>query len=113
MPQCFFAECDGEIMVDFVGKYENLYADWKFVANKLQISEDLPFTPVSNTAKLLGGRREAMQGSHFSEYYFNDVVLEMVYDFYKRDMDLFGYSVSDQVGISLRPHPWHPGKHNV
>ncbi len=104
MPQHFFAKCDGKIMVDFIGKYENLEADWKYVANKLQISEDLPFEPASYAAKgamsVYGHkdpRREAIQHIHFSEFYFNDAILAMVYDFYKRDMDLFDYRVSRKV----------------
>jgi len=100
MPQHFFAECDGKIMVDFIGKYENLETDWKYVANKLQISEDLPFEPVSYAARgaisLYGYKhasRETIQKIHFSEFYFNDTILRMVYDFYKRDVGLFGYDV--------------------
>ena len=100
MTQHFFVECEGESIVDFVGRYEDLKIDWKYVANKLQISEDLPFEPVSYAARgaisLYGhkhARRETIQKIHFSEFYFNDTILRMVYDFYKRDVGLFGYDV--------------------
>jgi hypothetical protein len=101
MPQHFFAKCDGKDMVDFIGKYENLEADWKYVANKLQISEDLPFEPASYAAKgamSLHGHpaptREIIQHIHFSEFYYNDTILEIVYDVYKEDIDLFDYKFS-------------------
>ena len=91
MPQSFLAENDGGIMVDFIGKYENLESDWKFVANKLQISEKLPFTGVSHTGKELGKTREVLQNLHYSHFYQSTTILNMVCDFYKRDIDLFGY----------------------
>ena len=43
MPQHIFTECDGTPIVDFIGKYENLDEDWRYVAEKINVNTKLPF----------------------------------------------------------------------
>ena len=100
MPQHFFVECEGESIVDFVGRYEDLKTDWKYVANKLQISEELPLFPASNTQKEVLGTREQLQKLHWSRYYINDELIDTVLEVYKKDIDILGY---DYVERQLRP----------
>ena len=100
MPQHFFVECEGESIVDFVGRYEDLKTDWKYVANKLQISEELPLFPASNTQKEVLGTREQLQKLHWSRYYINDKLINTVLEVYKKDIDILGY---DYVERQLRP----------
>tara|TARA_Y100000034_G_C6881793_1_gene404194 strand:- start:888 stop:1709 length:822 start_codon:yes stop_codon:yes gene_type:complete len=117
MPQHFFVECEGESIVDFVGRYEDLKIDWKYVANKLQISEELPFWPSSNTQKEVEGKghghihglgysfgdpvtREQLQKLHWSRYYIDDKLINIVLEVYRKDIDIFGY---DYVERQLRP----------
>ena len=38
---------EGKLMVDFVGKFENLQEDWQHVCDQLGISEELPFSQES------------------------------------------------------------------
>ncbi len=51
MPQNVLVECDGEVFVDFIGKYENLENDWKKISNKLKVSDVLPRVPVAPVKK--------------------------------------------------------------
>ena len=93
MPQSFFVEFDGYQMVDFVGKYENLETDWKYVANKIQVSEELPFVGISMTGKEYKKTRELIQNIHYSEFYKNQEIIDIVREFYKRDIELFNYEL--------------------
>ncbi len=95
MPQSVLAECDGKLLVDFVGKYENLKTDWRTVANKLQISKKLPFVPISTTSQSKnGGTRESMQKLRWQHYYLCKDLVECVEKQYKRDFELFDYKDS-------------------
>ena len=90
---------DGYQIVDFVGKYEDLKTDWKYVANRLQISEELPLFPASNTQKEVSGTREQLQKLHWSRYYINDELIDTVLEVYKKDIDILGY---DYIERQLR-----------
>jgi hypothetical protein len=95
MPQSVLAECDGKLIVDFVGRYENLVMDWRSVANKIQVSQKLPFVPISNTAQHFdGGTREHLQKLHWSRYYLSIDMILLVSEYYKRDFELFNYKDS-------------------
>ena len=66
IPQNNHVEMDGYQIVDFVGKYENLEVDWKYVADKIQVSDKLPFVGASNTGKNNPETRESFQKLHYS-----------------------------------------------
>ena len=100
MPQHFFVECEGESIVNFVGRYEDLETDWKYVANKLQISEEIPFIPASHTQKEIIGTREQFQKLHWSRYYINEELIDTVLEVYRKDIDILGY---DYIECQLRP----------
>ena len=88
MPQHHFFEFDGYQHVDFIGTYETLADDWKHVANKLQISEKLPFVGASNTGKVSGMTREKLQGISWTWYYIDENIINKVYELYGREIDL-------------------------
>ena len=96
MPQSFFVELDGCQMVDFVGKYENLEVDWKYVADKIQVSDKLPFVGASNTGKNNPETRESYQKLHYSNFYRNSEIMGMVHEFYERDIELFNYKLEKE-----------------
>lgn len=79
LPQHFFI-CDatGKIMVDFVGRVENLDADFAQVADRLGCARGL-------TKVNAGSRR------HYSNYY-DDETREIVQQVYAKDIELFGYA---------------------
>jgi hypothetical protein len=71
------------IIVDFVGKYENLDNDWNILTEKLDINNSY------RSMKL-----ERLNSTHDKDYktYYDDADVERVYKIYKKDVDLFGYS---------------------
>ncbi len=68
----------GEIIVDFVGRYEEFERDLNIVLQKLQI--DVPKIPHVNRSSR----------GHYSQYY-NDRTKAIVEERYKRDILFFGY----------------------
>jgi hypothetical protein len=64
--------------VDFVGRFENLEKDWKFIASVINCSAKLPHDNSTNH-------------KHYTEYYDQESK-EMVAEICKKDIDLFGYS---------------------
>ena len=83
---------DGYQIVDFVGKYENLETDWKYIADKIQVSEELPFLGASNTARELRKTREEQQNLHWSHFYMDEETITDVSKFYRRDIDILEYN---------------------
>ena len=65
------------ILVDFVGRYENLQEDWEKVCQKLGMYEDLQFY---NMGKQLP----------YKEYYTEET-REKVFELYKEDIEIFDY----------------------
>ena len=68
----------GKVVVDFVGKFENILQDWKIIKQKTGLEIDLP--------KTNSGLRE-----HY-RFYYNKKTRAMVEKIYKKDLQLFGYS---------------------
>jgi hypothetical protein len=68
---------EGNINVDFIGRYENINDDYRNISTKLNISLDLEC-------------RNKFNHDHYRTYY-SDSDAEKVYHMYKRDIDYFGY----------------------
>ena len=111
---------DGQenILVDFVGKYENLKKDFDTVCKKLGISQaDLPHTNKSKSIvrefqntplEVLKNLRDVLsikyRKNNFQDYteYYDKESKEFVAELYKKDIEIFGYNFE---GISKNPHP--------
>ena len=78
---------EGKLAVDFIGRYENLEAEFEDVCQRLGIQASLPRTNPSEHV-------------HFSRYY-DPELRSMVADFYARDLQNFGYSYSSELPTSL------------
>ena len=96
MPQNNHVEMNGYQIVDFVGKYENLEDDWKYIASKLEISEELPFKGASTTAKDKNMTREEQQNLHWSHFYINKDTIREASKVYRRDIDILEYGDSEE-----------------
>lgn len=80
----FICDQDGEIMVDFVGRMENMDSDFAYVAERLGCNKKL--------AKVnIGDNR------HYSSHYDQET-REIVRRVYARDIELFGYEFDQKVG---------------
>src|SRR5438045_3451056 len=70
---------EGEIIVDFVGRYESLDADWAKVCRALRVS------PVPL------GRENQFRRAHYREFY-DEESKQLVSQRFSRSIDLFDYS---------------------
>jgi len=102
----FLYDSQGKLLVDFVGKYENLKKDFDEICLKLDIPlQDLPHANRSlslsqrnrdwvqlarNIKGFLNGQRKANTFSHYTEYY-DDESKEFVTKLYQNDIKAFGY----------------------
>jgi len=102
----FLYDDDDQLLVDYVGRFENLQADFNKVCERIGIgatelpyvnkSEKKPAKPTSTLSKvkkLLGQSDSALmvKPKHYQEYY-DDESRDLVAELYKRDIELFGYS---------------------
>ena len=74
----WFVDPNGTILADFIGKFEQLEADWAFVAQKLGVNPELPHWRANPRAR------------HYTEYY-NDRTKQLVADKFRIDIEHFGY----------------------
>ena len=78
-----YSDNNDKILVDFVGKYENLETDLLKICNKIGIQFDnwLP--------KAKGGFRKDKK--HYS-HYFNEEQKEFINKYFKKEIELMNYS---------------------
>jgi hypothetical protein len=76
----YLKDLDGKIIVDFIGKYENLHSDYEEVCRRIGIKP-----PV------LPHRRKAVDRKDYRDYY-DDSTVELVADFFKSDIEAFKYA---------------------
>lgn len=77
--------CDrhGKLLVDFVGKLENLQSDWQTVCARIGI----PDQPLQ--------RKNATQHRHYQDYYDNES-RQLVARHWSREIELFEYAFDDK-----------------
>lgn len=73
------ADKNGVLLMDFIGKFENLQQDWNHVTDKLGIEN-----------KQLTHRKKA--GITNYDSYYTDETRSLVAELWKRDIEAFGYS---------------------
>ena len=74
----WFVDPNGNVLADFIGRFERLQEDWAFVARKLRAPETLPHT------------RENIRPRDYSEYYTSKTK-RMIEEKFKVDIEVFGY----------------------
>lgn len=78
----FIYDRKGRLLVDFVGKYENLQEDFNKICDQFSVPHvKLPYINKTPYRKI----------QHFTDYY-NDEARKIVAEKYSRDIDLFGYT---------------------
>ncbi len=76
----------GKIMVDFIGRYENLEEDYEKV---LKIIEDKAGKPIERVKSLM--KVNVSNGGFGYRHYYNDESIELVRENFKKDIEEFGY----------------------
>jgi hypothetical protein len=71
---------DGELIVDFIGRYETLESDFERILTRIG----------EPNIRLPHKRKASSRKKDYREYY-SDTTAELVYNHFKRDIDLFGY----------------------
>ncbi len=82
IPQADYVSEDGRIAVDFLGRYENLVEDFRFICCKLG----------TETAQLPWSNRSARRDY---KSYYSDEDVTFVGKLYARDVEAFGYTFED------------------
>ena len=80
----FFYDENGKCLMDFIGKIENLDADFDSICNHIGIQETLPHINISKT------------GKSYLDYYTPNAI-DLVNEAFKADIELFGYA-KPQIG---------------
>ena len=105
---------DGEVMADFVGRFENLEADFAIVAQRigapeLRLPHIVPHVQRSgdrepSTDSHSNGAPSDNRGSRPYTDFYDDRLKKLVHERYRRDIGLFGYSFSPASSDStLKP----------
>ncbi len=76
----YLIDLHGNIIVDFIGKYENLEEDFRQVCERIGVR-----------APKLAHKRQAKDRSSYQKYY-TDETAALVSDYFRRDIGMFGYS---------------------
>ena len=74
----WFVDPNGNVLADFIGKFERLDEDWAFVAKKLGVSENLPH------------QRANPRTRHYTEYY-TPRTRDIIANKFKVDIERFDY----------------------
>lgn len=98
---CFLQNKDGKLIVDFVGKYERLDEDWKYVCEKV----GLPHQPLAQkgfiSAEESNKNPEEIEENSVTvrsnDYrrFFNEESHQIITERYKEDIKLFGYEFEE------------------
>jgi len=77
---------DGHLLVDFIGRFETLEADYNLALDKIEqhCGKSIRRIPFPS-------RRGASTIGHHYSFYYNDELIEKVRDHFKEDIDYFGY----------------------
>lgn len=85
----FLYDSQGNLLVDFVGRFENLQVDFNIVCQKLGIAETtLPHLNSSKKNKAL------KEYKPYFEYY-DDETQEFIAEVYQKDIETFGYTFGE------------------
>jgi hypothetical protein len=76
VPQYKFICIDGKIALDFVGRFEKLQEDWKFLQEKFEIETELPVKNESFTKKDSLNKRSK----------------QVLFEYYKQDFKTFDFT---------------------
>lgn len=68
---------DNNLLVDYIGRYENLEEEWEFICEKLEIKMALP-------------HKRIYPHKYYKDYYDEDTK-RIVAETYKKDIEIFGY----------------------
>jgi len=75
----WFVDPHGNVLVDFIGKFESLQSDWVKISKKLGLTQELPHK-----------KKNPRRGKHYTEYY-SVATEKIIEDKFRVDIEYFGY----------------------
>ena len=88
---------EGHSLCQFIGKYENLEADWKIVCERIQIPHEplkqkgyISATLSANNPGEISDNGSEVVKNNYTDF-FTDETREAVRQRYQKDIELFGY----------------------
>ena len=89
MPMNLLIKVNGELCVDFIGKYENLKEDWGKIQREINIKPQELILSNARKQKINFGRKTSYYKDLFNQY-----LIDLVGEIYEEDVKLFNYSFS-------------------
>ncbi len=82
----------GNLTMDYVGKFESMNDDWKIICNNINIE----YEPIYNQNKdswksKLSSIRKLLNKSVFTSFTLNQETSDLIKKFYEKDYEIFGY----------------------
>jgi len=75
---------ENKCMIDFIGRYENFESDLLQIYNKFGLKPNFSFGNNDKNDSIKSQLK-------YKDFYFNDEIIDSVYNFYKHDFEEFGY----------------------
>ncbi|MGB0955723.1 MAG: sulfotransferase, partial [Panacagrimonas sp.] len=76
----YLIDLRGNLLTDFIGRYEHLQEDWEYICMRLGINP--PALP---------HKRQATDRKKDYRSYYTDDLAQLVGDFFRRDVEMLGY----------------------
>ncbi|MDJ0581312.1 sulfotransferase family 2 domain-containing protein [Crocosphaera sp.] len=80
----FITDYNGEVIIDFVGRFENIEVDFQTICKTLNLDIKLPHVNRNPHAK-----------KDYRDYYTKETQ-KMLYDYFREDIEFFGYSFPEK-----------------
>jgi hypothetical protein len=87
MPMNLLMKIDGQVCVDFIGRFENLSNDWRTVQEKIGV-EKQDLIKCNDRA-----RKKGRKNSLYKDQYSQELI-DLVGELYQEDIKLFRYTFS-------------------
>ncbi len=85
MPMNLLMKIDGQICMDFIGRFENLLNDWEIIQTKIGVKKQV--LPKTNDRASKKNRKNSFYKERYSQN-----LIDLVGELYEEDVKLFGYS---------------------
>jgi hypothetical protein len=89
----WFTDENGDVVIDFIGRFENLSSDFEKVMERIHEIHPLP----NKKFWKLPHKNSSRPSNHYS-FYYNDVTVEIVRERYSKDIEEFGYTYEKGPG---------------
>ena len=77
----WFTDDEGKVIVDYIGRFENLKQDWEYISGKIGLTSSLPHL----------NRNPMMERKDYRSFY-NSNTIEIIHKKFKTDIVYFDYS---------------------